>query len=187
MFGNSKPGFTLFEILVAMAIIGIMATFIVPNLQRASHDRKLFFAQLNALVQYGKQHAIMSNKVQQVLFDFKANTIQLLQEGTQKDSTGQLKYEPVQSVAGNTLVAIPDAIEIKNFYIDGTGFDEMAKYAGRKTGTLWFYIVPEGLAQEAIINVVDTKDLMYDGKPRQFGLVLNPFAVQFKEYDAFQK
>jgi prepilin-type N-terminal cleavage/methylation domain-containing protein len=187
VFGNSKPGFTLLEILVAMAIIGIMATFIIPNLRRASYERKLFFTQLNALVLYGKQHAIMTNKIQQVMFDFKLGTIQLLQDNGQKDGAGKLKYEPVSSITVNTTIVIPDTIEIQNFYIDGTGFDEMSKYVGRKTGQVWFFIVPEGLAQEVIINGIDTNDTLYDGKPRQFGLVLNPFAVRFKEYDTFQK
>lgn len=190
MLGINKPAFTLLELLVVMAILGVMATFLIPNLQKASHERKVFFAQLNGLAQYGKQQAIVTNKVHQILFDFALGTIQLLQEGgasAQKDAAGNPKYELVKAVALDTTIAIPSSIEIKNFYIDGTGFDEMAKFVGRKTGQVWFYIVPEGLAQETIINVLDTKDLMYDGKPRQFGLVLNPFSVQFKEYDAFQK
>lgn len=192
MSGIFKQGFTLLELLVAMAIIGIMATFIIPNLQRSrpGYERKNFFAQLNALTQYGKQQAIVTNKVQQVLFDFKTGVVQLLQEGASgapKDSTGQPVFELVKAISVNTTLPIPDSLEIKNFYIEGTGFDEMTKFVGRKAGQVWFYIVAEGLAQEVIINIIDTKDETYDGKPRQFGLVLNPFTVQFKEYDTFQK
>ena len=190
MSGISKPAFTLLELLVAMALIGIMATFIVPNLQKSQpgYERKSFFARLSALTQYGKQHAMVSNKTYQILFDFNKNIVQLLQEGSgQKDSSGNVTYEPVQSMAINTIIPLPESLEIKNFYIDGSGFDEMAKFVGRKTGQVWFFMVPEGLAQETIINMLDTKDIMYDGKPRQFALVLNPFTVQFKEYDTFQK
>jgi hypothetical protein len=51
---------------------------------------------------------------------------------------------------------------------------------------LWFFLVPEGLAQQVTINMIDTVDT-FDDKPRHIGLVLNPFLMQFKVYDAFAK
>jgi len=47
--------------------------------------------------------------------------------------------------------------------------------------------MPDGLSQDVIINFIDSQDPLPDGKMRQIGLVLNPFTVQFKEYDSFQK
>ena len=64
--------------------------------------------------------------------------------------------------------------------------DMMAKYARSKSGSVWFYIIPEGMTQDVVLNFIDTNDA-YDGHPRQVGLVLNPFTAQFKEYDEFQK
>ena len=57
---------------------------------------------------------------------------------------------------------------------------------GRQTTELWFFIVPEGLAQDVVINLLDMRD-KDRGKAKQVGLVLNPFAAQFKSYDSFQK
>ena len=47
--------------------------------------------------------------------------------------------------------------------------------------------MPDGMAQDVIINLVDTKDFLPDESARPVGLVLNPFSVQLKEYDTFQK
>ncbi len=47
--------------------------------------------------------------------------------------------------------------------------------------------MPDGLTQTVTMNFLDTKQLNAAGKPRQFGLVLNPFNAQFKVYDGFQR
>ncbi len=80
--------------------------------------------------------------------------------------------------------AWPKNLEIKNFYVEGS--DEMERIAGRPDGKIWFFVVPSGLAQNVIINFIDTLDRV-NNKPRTIGLVLNPFSAQFKVYDTFQK
>ncbi len=175
--------------MVAIAIIALLATITIPNLWRMqpSYERKEFIAALNALTLYGKQNAITNYKLHQVSVDFDKKQIELLYDTGEKDTKGEIAYKPVASGYLNSVIPIPESLDIQNFYIDGTGFDEMAKFKGRKTGAVWFYIVPEGLAQEVVINLLDTKNTLYNGKPRQVGLVLNPFTAQFKEYDSFQK
>ena len=78
-----------------------------------------------------------------------------------------------------------DNFEFKNFYIGKR--DEIAMtLRGAQRGKLWFYITPEGLAQPVIINLIDTAEVIEE-KGLAFSLVLNPFLVQFKEYDTFQR
>jgi prepilin-type N-terminal cleavage/methylation domain-containing protein len=185
---KNKNGFSIIEIVVALAIIALLATIIVPNFVGVKpwYVRKQFVAQLNALLLFARQHAIVTNKIQKVDFDFGERKVRLFSE-IEKEK-GKLEFKLVTSSYINPMVEIPDSLEIKNFYIAGSGFDEMTKFAGtRAKGGVWFYLVPEGISQEVIINILDSKDVMFNGKPRPIGLVLNPFTAQFKEYDTFQK
>lgn len=186
---RNNSGFSLIELLVVIALIGVMATIVIPNFFGAQqgYERKNFIGQLNTLLKSGQSHAITDHKLHQLFFDFKNKKIELRYQTDQKDKKGEIAYAKVPGMYAYTSMDIPDNIEIKNFYIDNSGFDEMSKFSGGKSGELWFYIVPEGLTQEAIINFVDTKDRLYSDKPRPTGLVLNPFTAQFKVYDAFQK
>lgn len=189
MFGIKRFGFTLIELLVAIAIVALLATVLIPSFWRSqpSYERKTFIARLNALMLYGKQNAITNYATHQVLFNFGERKISLLYDAKEKDAKGEAVFKPIPGGYLSSAITIPDEFDIKQLFIDNSGFDEMAKFSGRKTGEVWFYMVPEGLSQEVILNMYDTKDTLPDGKPRPVGLVLNPFTAQFKEYDTFQK
>ena len=62
----------------------------------------------------------------------------------------------------------------------------MTKFSRSKTASVWFYIIPEGMVQNVVINMTDTKDVR-DNQARPVGLILNPFSAQLKIYDSFQK
>ena len=185
-FTSNNKAFTLIELMVAIALVALLATIVVPNFFRSNlgYERRNFIAELNSLVRYGQQHAIITGRIQQIFVEV-GKSIELRSATGKKDVKGQDEYKLAQRQYVNTKIAIPSSIDIKNFVIEG--FDAMDEYAQRKTGNVWFFIVPEGLTQEVIINFLDTNDKMYNGKPRPVGLVLNPFTAQFKEYDTFQK
>ncbi len=183
MWNKRVPGFTLIEILVAMVVIALLAAIAIPNLgpRRLRAEREQFVAQINAMTQYAWQQAIITNMVHKVQFDLQKRTITLL--ATKK---GQEKESDFKLIAAGVVSAEyewPEQFVIKQFFIQG--FDEVSK-SGKKTTEIWFFIMPEGLAQDVIINFIDTADLV-NQKPRQVGLVLNPFSAQFASYDTFQK
>jgi hypothetical protein len=101
-----------------------------------------------------------------------------------KDDKGEPIFEPVKGLSISRSLAIPKQLEFQQFFIEG--FDEMARSSGRMTGQMWFFIVPDGLAQDVIINMIDTQDRV-QGKPATIGLVLNPFSAHFEVHDSFQK
>jgi prepilin-type N-terminal cleavage/methylation domain-containing protein len=184
----SKKGFTLIELLVVIALIGLLTTVVIPNFRKLSpkKERQLFIGQLNGLTRFAWQQALTTKKLHALVFDFKNNQMRVEQAtGTVKDGMPELK--PVKRTYIKTATAIPKTIQIKNFIIEG--FDEITKSVGgaSKTYETFFFILPDGLTQAVTINFIDTKDVNAARKPRQFGLVLNPFTAQFTTHDSFQK
>lgn len=179
---NSK-GFTLLEILVAIALIVIMATVLIPNLGRQipGYERKQMISSLNALTRLAWQNAVITNKIHKIVFNTEKKNVHVEIEQDAKDDKGEFLFKPLKEAYVKSSMHWPDRFQIKNFFIEG--FDEMRRFGGGKTTTeTWFFVVPEGLAQEVTINMIDSKDVV-DGKPRQIGLVLNPFTAQFSVYE----
>jgi prepilin-type N-terminal cleavage/methylation domain-containing protein len=185
VFGmRNKNGFSLLELLVVIAIIGILGAVIMPNINRSTprSERDSFIARFNTLLQNAWQQTLVTHKTQQVNVDVGKRTIVVLQESEEKDRSGEPVFKPITDAPYDTAMTIPEQFIIKQFFIEG--FDMMKKFS--KTKAIWFYIVPEGMVQDVVINFLDKKDTR-DGQARQIGLVLNPFTALFKTYDTFQK
>lgn len=184
---SNRPGFSLLEILIAVAIVGIFAAVAIPNFGRMMpyYQREQFIAQLNGLVQCAWQQALTTRSVCKVDFNIKNREVALLlQKLGEQDKNGDPVFAPIKTAYLKTTIRIPEQIDIKQFFIEG--FDEMTRSSTKNSTNAWFFVVPDGLTQLVTINLVDTKDL-FDNKPRQIGLVLNPFHAQFAVYDSFQK
>ncbi len=176
---NNK-GFTLIEILVAIALIVVLATVLVPNLGKKtpSYKRQARIAQLNGLTRLAWHNAIVTNKIHKIVFNMNKSNVHVEIAQDVKDDNGEPLFKPLKEAYITSSMSWPEHFKIRNFFIEG--FDEMSRFGGgRKTGEMWFFIVPEGLAQEVTINMLDINDIT-SGKPRQIGLVLNPFTAQFK-------
>ncbi len=185
--GINKPGFTLLELLIAIALLGAMAAIVFPRIKTkgSAAQRTEFVTNLNALTQFAWQNAVVSRKVQRLEFDFQQKKIVVTQATGTKDMDGKLQFGPVTRAYVNTSMTIPSQLDCKNFYVEG--FDEMGRFTGKKTEAVWFYVVPEGLAQSVIINIVDIKDRAKMGRAHEMSLVLNPFSAQFDAYDTFKQ
>jgi len=182
---HNKSGFSLIEIMVVVVIIAIMATVMVPNFRRATPDqeRAKVITSLNELMQGAWQNATSNDKLQKIEFNFDRQAVKLTQAqkmGLTVDD--DQKFEPVGENVIISEVKWPEYYRIINFYIEGR--DQM-RLGSRDTA--WFYVVPDGLAQQVVINFIDEKASEDSDIPVKVGLVLNPFYVQFKEFYEFQQ
>ena len=183
--GISKEGFTLIELLVVIMILGIIAAIVVPNMQRRlpKYEREAFITNVNTLLGNAWQYAVQRQKIVRVMFDFEKNLSSIQEQTDKKDAKGDEIFKPLEAEYRTTQYRWPAHIEIKQFFINGV--NEMT--AGKIVTKMWFFIIPDGMSQEVIINALDTKQQRPDGSDIQIGLVLNPFSAQLKSYGLFQK
>lgn len=128
---------------------------------------------------------INKKQVTSSFFNFEQNSISIKEQSSEINASGESVFTDIKGTGLRTFIEIPRHIQVKQFLIEGS--DAMTVFAGRPTQEAWFFIIPDGLSQEVIINIVDTRDRLSNGSARSIGLVLNPFMAQFKIYDEFQK
>lgn len=184
--GVTKSGFGLLELILAIALVGAMAVVVVPNLGMKGfrEQREQFITDLNLLTKYAWQQAIVTNKVYKIDFDLMQKEVVVMRASDSVDHEGKPTFESMPYSYLTNKIKIPSQFVVRNFYVES--FDEMARRTGSATGGVWFYIIPEGLSQSVIINLVDIKDTIA-GKGRAVSLVLNPFTAQFGVYNEFKK
>ena len=161
-----------------------MATILIPNLQRIrpGYQRRSFIVELNNLLMFAWRNALITQSVHRLLFDIKKRVIHVQIEIEEKGKEKNFSDVPTQYV--KTYYQWPENITIKQLFV---GKEEQLQRPGIKTETVWFFIVPEGMSQEVIINALDASDSDVQGKEKQIGLVINPFTVQLSTYETFQK
>ncbi len=169
MFGivrkNKNSAFSLLELIVVVAIMGLMAAIVLPNLKffKKRQADKDFVSSINYISKLAYDNAANSGKLHRVIFDFDNAEIFI----EQQDGDNFLRFENDYLT---TSASFKD-IEIINIFINGT--DEMLLKSGEsKKNTVWYFIVPNGLTQEVIIN--------YDIDQAQKNLVIDPFNASFK-------
>lgn len=174
-----KRGFSLIEIMVALAIMAIAALVVVPTFRNPQKDEiKLFVDKLNSMLNFAYQNTLITSKLHRVLFDFDKNFIELQMAQDKKDAAGNVVFDSITGASFPTKINL-DYFSLRNFFV---GKNDQASGPAR-TRSVWFYIFESGNGQDVIINLEFTKaDII-----RPLGLVLNPFTLQFKVYENFQK
>ncbi len=178
-----KSGFSLLEMVIVIALIGIAMTIMLPSF-RKKNDLQIpsFRDSFTLLLHAAYLNALEKNKFQKIYVDVKNNKIQIQEESGKDKLTGDLVFTPIKNSRFIDSIEIPRDLEIRNFYIaikEGT-----KDHVKQDLGSIFFFITPDGIAQEVVINIVDASD-----KPSQpeAGLILNPFTLNFELYDTFQK
>jgi type II secretory pathway pseudopilin PulG len=180
------PGFSFLQLVIVIAIIAIVGLVVVPNYSKRVPlvQRKEFHESFNALARQAWTRALQTGHVHKILFNFKERTVKLEEQVIAMDRDGKPVFVSVALSFFAKKYEWPEYFEIKQFYVEGV--DEIAKHNPENAmEDVWFFVVPEGMAQEVIINFVDTRDTS-NLLESQISLVLNPFRVQFQMYEEFK-
>jgi len=98
-----SKGFTLLEILIAIAVIGIIMAIAMPNFmgRKPAEERKNSIAELNALMHLAWQNALEEQKIYKVKFDTKKNIFSL-ETTTDREEKGKPTFKPVPTTYTET-------------------------------------------------------------------------------------
>jgi type II secretion system protein H len=178
---DSRLGFTLIEILVVLLIVAIMGSVIGPRLspQTARMERDQFVTALNKLLRVATTQAVASQKLHQIYWQISERFVEIRKHTGAYDRAGDPVCVPVNQLYGQEILKIPERFILKKFIIEGT--NELA--GGRALKEVWFYIVPDGIAQQVTISFVDTHEEVSEAN-RLLTLTLNPFTVQCSTNEA---
>jgi type II secretion system protein H len=170
-------GFTLVELLVVMLIIGLIGSFVAPRLapRTAKTEKEAFVASLNSLARAGLTQAVTTQKLHQVFWDLEQRKVEIRKHTGEYDRAGDPECKPIQLPS----VTIPERFIVKQFSIEG--INELA--GNRNTKQVWFYIVPDGIAQQVTVMFIDTHEDVSDAE-KKLTLELNPFTVRYDEVQA---
>ncbi len=183
----TRQGVSLLELVVVLAIIGLIVATTVPNFtkRRPSYLEKAFVTELNASMAQAWQQGLVTQKIQKIVFDAHNKKVFLEQEVSSTADSDEMTFQKVALPYVSTSVSIPETLEIRQFFVQGV--DEFAGGASqRTTETVWFFVMPGGMAQEVVINMYARQDGVVGSDDKEISLVLNPFTAQFKTYDVFQ-
>mgnify|MGYP001606350029 CR=1 FL=1 len=181
LWRSTKKGFALIQLLIGLAIMALMSVVVIPAFRSKlpAEERKAFAERINSIFQEGWQKALITRTLTRVVIDNVKNSFFIEHITDRFDDTGKQLWERDSERFAMGDYYWPDYLELRNVFINGT--DEMARYThGAKMETAWIYIVPHGMVQPTIINVVDVRD------EKEFGLVVNPFNARVMLYDSFQ-
>ena len=181
---ENQPGFNFIELMVVLALIGVLGAFVVPNLFKTRQDtaRKEFMQSFESLVQNAVLRSLVEHVMHQICIDIAHQkiTMRIFDE----KSVEQNKHKQFKDVSDQDYVTeIPflSRFSIHNFFINGV--DEVTP--GTAMQDVVFYIMPDGTSQSIVANFVDQDQDNGDVQNR-FSCKINPFYARMSVYETFQ-
>ncbi|MBP6870277.1 type II secretion system protein [Candidatus Babeliales bacterium] len=184
MLKLEQRGFSLLEMTIVLALIGLLGAFVVPNLFKNNRgtQRKEFLASFETLLKDTVLRSVVENKMHQFYIDIEHEIMQIREYDPKSIETNQhKKFKKVEDVEFRTEAQFLKRYSIHNFFING--IDEVT--AGNAMLDVFFYVMPDGTSQAVVINFVDQDS---DGveKDVRVSVVINPFYARMSVYETFQ-
>ena len=187
LFG-AKSGFSFFEIIIAVALMAVALTIVIPNTmgRRVVQERTGFVAELNAVMNEVWLRGLQQGKIHKINFNLEKRVITVAEQTDKFDVDKKIVFDPIKLHFASNSYVWPESFDVQQLYVQRV--DEIAAGGAlRKTEDIWFFMMPDGMCQEVIINISDNPSSAPEKDAKYFSVVINPFTAQCVMYDTFQK
>lgn len=177
-----RSGFSLLELMVALALLGVVAYVMIPSFTGKSHKKEwaTFTELCTQIAQAARLKALTSGHLHRVVFDLPAKKLSL-EEVISIDIQGKEEVVPaLLDFSKQPFYEWAPFFECTAFFVQGIN-EFLEHSAGSTLDKVWFYVTPEGIAQSVEIFFSDSRSLP-STEPIRFKMVLDPLHMQFS-YD----
>jgi prepilin-type N-terminal cleavage/methylation domain-containing protein len=184
MLKHRNHGFSFLELMVVLALIGLLGAFVVPNIFKTTQGavQKEFLSEFETLIKGAVLRSILENTVHQIYIDTVHEFVEIRIYDEQSVETNEhKKFIRLQDKDYTTRVKFLKRFAIQNFFING--IDEVA--VGTVMQDVMFYIMPDGSSQAIIANIAD-QDTVVEMQDNLFSVIINPFYARMSVYETFQ-
>ncbi|MCK5850850.1 MAG: prepilin-type N-terminal cleavage/methylation domain-containing protein [Kiritimatiellae bacterium] len=156
---SERNGFTMIELMLVVAIIGIVTTITVPNLIRSSRGNRLRMAARSIVMagRYARSMAVMNGKDLSLVFDIGAGEVSV--PGEMKRKLDKVRIEHVELMGGaRNPFAISSGEHGSVFDALGLATDKDNEDSMRTEGKIVIVYRNNGRCDPYNIRIVDEND-----------------------------
>ena len=172
---NKKKAFTLIEVLIVLAIVGMIIGIGIPQVQRVFRTNlKSAAVRLSGLIRFGYDSAVVKGAIHRIVFDFEKRSYMLEVSTTNEllslEDESKLKKDQKKSVFAEEEAPKPPSFYPyegeagkENVLPNGVVFDSIENVSLKRKATgdvAYLYFFPQGMTEDVIIRLKSDKGEM---------------------------
>lgn len=185
----TRAAFTFIEMMVVMALIGVMAAFVLPRFvhRTPTAEWPVIIDELNNLVTFARHEAIANHKIYRLTFTKDQQqkiTIDVQEENPDPEHPNKKVYPPATSDYFNPHYTFHESVLLKTLY-NG----KQKTLVEDEKGIAYCYIIPDGLTQDITLHLFHKSNPVEKNQSEEKGVTikLHPFAGVFTIEEGFIK